>query len=87
MRNVSLKARIVDVSEPRTVETRMGTARVADATIQDETGTVKMSLWDDQIERFSVGDVVSITNGYTTTFRGEMRVNVGRYGKISKVKQ
>lgn len=86
MRNVSLKAKIIDVSEPRTVETRMGTARVADATIQDETGTVKMSLWDDQIERFSVGDVVSITNGYTTTFRGEIRVNVGRYGKISKVK-
>ncbi len=87
MRNISLKARIIDVSEPRTVETRMGAARVADATIQDETGTVKMSLWDDQIERFSVGDVITISNGYTSTFRGEIRVNVGRYGKISKVKQ
>lgn len=87
MRNVSLKAKIISVSEPRTVETRMGPARVADATIQDETGTVKVSLWDDQIDRFSVGDVITISNGYTTTFRGETRVNVGRYGKISKVKQ
>lgn len=84
MRNVNLKAKIIEVSEPRNVSTRFGSAKVADATIQDETGTTQLSLWNEQINRFSVGDTVVISNGYITTFRGKIQVNIGRYGKISK---
>ena len=84
MRNVNLKVKIIEVSEPRNVSTRFGSARVADAVVQDETGITQLSLWNEQINRFSVGDTVVISNGYTTSFRGKIQVNVGRYGKISK---
>jgi replication factor A1 len=62
-----------------------GTAQVADAVISDETGTIKLSLWDDQINMVKQGDRVSIENGYTQAFRGENSLNIGRYGNLKKV--
>ncbi|MBI2184205.1 MAG: DNA-binding protein [Thaumarchaeota archaeon] len=86
MRRVSVEGTVTDKSEARSVNLRTGgQARVADATIQDETGSVKLSLWDEMIDQVNVGDKVQIENGYTNSFRGEVRVNVGRYGKFNVV--
>jgi ssDNA-binding replication factor A large subunit len=30
-----------------------------------------------------VNDLVKVENGYVTSFRGELQLNVGRYGKLS----
>jgi replication factor A1 len=73
----------MDVSSPREVSLRTGgQARVADATLRDESGTIKLSLWDAQIDAVSKGIRVKVTNGYINTFRGERQLNVGRYGKL-----
>jgi replication factor A1 len=50
--------------------------------IGDETGCVYLTLWDDNIEKVNEGDTVNIGNGYVTLFRGNMRLNVGRYGTL-----
>ncbi|RLF17944.1 MAG: DNA-binding protein [Thermoprotei archaeon] len=84
MNKVDLKVVVVEVSEPRIVRTRYGVAKVADALVKDDTGEVKMSLWNEQISLVSPGDRISIENGYTTQFRGNIQVNVGKYGRIVK---
>ncbi|RLF16169.1 MAG: DNA-binding protein [Thermoprotei archaeon] len=84
MSRVNLKVTVVEVSRPRLVNTRFGLAKVADAVIEDDTGRAKMSLWNEQISLVSPGDEITIENGYTTQFRGEVQVNVGRYGRIVK---
>jgi replication factor A1 len=86
MRGVSIEGTIDSLTEPRTVNLRAGgTAQVADAIISDDTGTIKLSLWDDQINMVKQGDRVSIENGYTQAFRGENSLNIGRYGNLKKV--
>lgn len=86
MPGVSIVGRIDSVTEPRTVNLRAGgTAQVADAIVSDETGNVKLSLWDDQINLVKQGDKISIENGYTQSYRGEISLNIGRYGKLEKV--
>ena len=86
MRGVSIVGTIDSLTEPRTVNLRAGgTAQVADAVISDETGTIKLSLWDDQINMVKQGDRISIENGYTQAFRGENSLNIGRYGNLKKV--
>jgi replication factor A1 len=83
MRKVDAEGTISEKSETRNVNLRTGgTARVCDCTLQDDTGTIKLSLWDDQIDSVSVGQQVKVENGYTNSFRGEVRLNVGRYGKL-----
>ncbi|MCP8309366.1 MAG: DNA-binding protein [archaeon] len=83
MRKVDVEGIISEIPEPRTVTLRTGQqARVADCTLQDASGTVKLSLWDDDIDKVQVGSRVRIENGYTNSFRGELRLNVGRYGRL-----
>ncbi len=86
MRNVNVSGRVESLGEPRTVNLRTGgTAQVADAVLSDDTGRIKLSLWDDQISIVGEGDEVSVENGYTQAFRGENSLNIGRYGKLSKL--
>lgn len=83
MRRVDAEGEVTDISAPREVSLRTGDqARVADATLTDESGSIKLSLWDDQIDAVKKGAKVRITNGYINTFRGERQLNVGRYGKL-----
>jgi len=85
MRNVNVSAKVLDISEPREVRSKFGneTFRVATATIGDETGTIKLTLWNEQIDKVNVDDTVSVENGYIKTFRGEIQLNVGKYGRLN----
>jgi replication factor A1 len=85
MKRVSIEAKITEMSDPREVTSRFKdqTYRVANATIADETGTIKLTLWNDQIDQVKVDDVVKVENGYITSFRGEIQLNVGKYGTLT----
>ena len=41
-----------------------------------------MSLWENQIDRVSVGNEVSISGAYVTEFRNELQLNIPRSGKL-----
>lgn len=84
-RGINIIAKVVQKGEPREVQSRYGnrTYRVADCKIEDETGTIKLSLWDDQIDQVQIGNTVKIENGYINSFRGELQLNSGKYGKLS----
>jgi replication factor A1 len=85
MRNVSVTGKIDSVGEPRTVNLKAGgTNDVADAIISDESGSIKLSLWGEDINKVRAGDTVSIENGYINTFKGENSINIGKFGKLNK---
>lgn len=85
MRNVVVEAKVTEKSDPREVLSRFKdeTYKVATATIADETGTIKLTLWNEQISQVDVGSTVKIDNGYITSFRGEIQLNIGKYGKMT----
>ena len=87
MKRVNVVGKIVQKSDPREVRSRYKdeTYRVADALIDDDSGTIKLTLWNEQIDRVNVNDRVKIENGYITTFRGEIQLSVGRYGTLTIV--
>jgi len=85
MRRVDVGGKIVKIEVPRDVQTKFGPGQVANATLEDDSGTVKVTLWNEQISKVSVNDTVQIENGYVDSFRGELQLNVGRYGKLNKV--
>ncbi|MFQ6081497.1 MAG: single-stranded DNA-binding protein, partial [Candidatus Bathyarchaeia archaeon] len=63
------------------------THQVAEALVGDETGCILLNLWDEDIGRFEVGDVIQIRNGYVRLFRGSMRLNIGRYGEAERLEE
>jgi replication factor A1 len=85
MSGVQTEGEVISKSEARRVNTRYGERSVADAMIEDETGTIKMSLWEDQINRVNIGNRVSIIGAYVTEFRNEIQLNIPRSGKLEIV--
>lgn len=83
-RAVNVLAKIISKSEIRDIAAgRDGAAhRVSDALVADETGCIYLTLWDDNITKVNEGDMVSVKNGYINLFRGNMRLNIGRYGTL-----
>ena len=84
--DIKLRAKVLEVSEPREVKTKFGyQTRVASATIEDDTGTISLTLWGKQIDEIGEGDTIEITDGFVREFRGELQLNVPRKGEIKKV--
>jgi ssDNA-binding replication factor A large subunit len=82
MNDVSLQARVVEISPVRDVQTRYGPRTVADIILEDDTGQVSLSLWGEQIARVSVGNDVTITGGYVTQFRDKLQLNIPKAGRL-----
>ena len=82
---VSTEGKIVAKSEPRSVRTRYGDRSVADARIEDETGTINLSLWEQQIDSVGVDDTVKITGAYITEFNNQLQLNIPRSGVLEVV--
>ncbi|MEM3640963.1 MAG: hypothetical protein QXH37_03460 [Candidatus Bathyarchaeia archaeon] len=87
MKKVNLKAKVVEIAKPTLVFTRFGNyASVANALIADKTGTIKLCLWNEQIESIRIGDTVQIENASVSTFKGERQLRIGRKGTIHNIK-
>ncbi len=80
--NATLEATITAISAPRNVTTSRGPSQVADATLQDESGTITLTLWGGDIAKYSVGQKIRITDGWVKDFRGKLQVSMGRTGRI-----
>jgi replication factor A1 len=86
MNNINLKAKVADLEEPREVMTKFGTVtQLVEATLEDETGSIKLTLWGKQSEGVEIGKEVEVTNGFTKQFREELQLGIGRGGSIKTV--
>ncbi len=83
--SVNIEGTIKEIGEVRTFDKFGRQLRVADAVLEDESGSIKLTLWNDDIEKFKVGDKVSITNGYVGEFQGEKQLTSGKFGKLEKI--
>jgi len=82
--NVDVEGTIKEISEPRTFDRFGRQLRVADAVLEDDSGTIKLTLWNEDVDKFAAGDKVKVTNGYIREFQGEKQLTSGKFGKIEK---
>lgn len=86
MKRINLKARVIEISKPKLVLTRFNDYVVfANATLSDETSTIKLTLWNGRINMVSVNDVVQVENANVIMFRGEKQLRIGRNGTLKVV--
>jgi len=85
MKRINVTAKVTEKSDTREVTSRFKdqALKVANAVIADETGTIKLTLWNEQINQVNVNDTVKIQNGYVTSFRGEIQLNIGKFGTLT----
>ncbi len=83
MTQLAVKGTIRNLSKKREATSRDGKKlQVADATLIDNTGSVALVLWNDQIRQVNEGESVVIENGYVNEFKGALQLNIARNGQI-----
>jgi replication factor A1 len=84
-KQVNVLAKVMSIGETKEVMGKFGDPRkVCEAVVGDDTATIILSLWNEQIGSIQKDEVVLVDNGYVSLVRGHMRLNVGRYGNLSK---
>lgn len=91
MKNINVVGRIIDVSDVRTFQREENNERregkLLSFFIGDDTGTIRVVLWDDEIKKFrgfSKGDVIRIVDAYVRDNFGSPELRVSR-GEIELV--
>jgi len=84
-KQVNVLAKVLSVGEAKEVMGKFGDPRkVCEAVVGDDTAVITLSLWNEQIGTIAKDEVIFVDNGYVSLVRGHMRLNVGRYGNLSK---
>lgn len=81
-RNIETIVKGSSKTETHTVTSRrdMSTHTVCEALVGDETGRIYLTLWDDDVDNVSEGEILGIKNANINIFRGSMSISMGREG-------
>lgn len=84
---IELQAKVINIGEVRSFEKLGNIGKVCNATIKDDSGTISLTLWNEQIDEISLGDEIKIINGYVSEFRDELQLSTGKFGKLEILKK
>jgi len=87
MLDIALTAKVVWTDDVREVKTKFGPARVSWAILEDETGSIRLNLWRQQIDEVRLGDTVRLVNAFVRVYRDEIELNIGSDGRIEMLEQ
>ncbi len=85
--NVDLVATVTYKDAPRTFDKFGKVGTVCDTQIKDDTGEIKFTLWNEQVNQVGIGDIIHIQNGFADEFKGALKLSTGKFGKLEIVKK
>ncbi|MCX6801819.1 MAG: single-stranded DNA-binding protein [Candidatus Diapherotrites archaeon] len=83
-KKVNVTVKVLKMNEAREVTSKLDDSKhtVTEALVGDDTATVLLTLWDEDIKKVGLEKTYDIINGFTSLFKKSLRLNVGRYGEI-----
>ncbi|TFG10791.1 hypothetical protein EU538_00835 [Candidatus Thorarchaeota archaeon] len=86
MRDVDIEGKVIRIFPPNEFERDGGKGRVQNIIVADDTGTTRMTFWNDDVEEIAdlkEEDVVRVRHGYVREgFRGGVEFHAGRRSEI-----
>ena len=82
---VDVVVKVLEKGEVREFQKFGKPGRVCNATVEDDSGKISLTLWNDDIDSVNVGDTIHVTNGYVSEWQGEKQLSTGRFGKLEIV--
>lgn len=77
-----IEADVLEIGSVREFQKFGKNGRVANATIKDDSGTISLTLWNDEIDKIKPGSKIRIHNGYVNEWQGQKQIMAGRFGSI-----
>src|SRR3989344_5590021 len=86
MKNISTSGKVLRKFEAREFSKENKSGKVCSLIIGDETGTIRLVLWNDQVDSISElneGDTLTLNNIYARDNNGNKEIHLGREGEFS----
>ena len=83
--SVEVEGTVKEIGEAKTFNKFGKDLSVANAMLEDDSGSIKLTLWNDDVKRFKDGDKLKVVNGYVNEFQGEKQLTSGKFGSLEKV--
>ncbi len=83
--NVDMIIEIVEKGDVREFQKFGNAGRVCNCKGKDETGTISLTLWNEDIDKVNQGDKVHIKNGWVNEWQGELQLSTGKFGTIEVI--
>jgi len=89
LRAVNLKVKCGTKNEEKEVVSKQTgeTLRVTEALVGDGSGSILITLWNDDIDKMQSDHVYKVSNAYTTVFKTSLRLNIGKYGAFEEIQE
>ncbi|MFT4892982.1 MAG: replication factor A1 [Candidatus Nanohaloarchaea archaeon] len=84
---VEITGEITELPTPRAVTTKYGQKKITTVTFEDETGSIDLTLWEEEIDAIEEGAKVHITGAYVREWADDIQLNIGRDGDIEQVEE
>lgn len=91
MNTVTVTGKVQRIFDTREFETDDGEGKVANVILADETGSIRLSFWNEEVEeliekgKIEQGSVIEIENGYVKKDnRDNLELRLGKSGKVRK---
>jgi replication factor A1 len=82
---VEITGKISELPTPRAVSTRYGQKKIVTVVFEDDTGSIDLTLWEEEIDAIEEGAEVHITGAYVREWADDIQLNIGRDGEIEQV--
>src|SRR3989344_1515160 len=82
---IEIVAEVTEKGDVREFNKFGKTGRVCNAKIKDDSGTISLTLWNEQVDQVKVGDKIHIKNGYVNEWQGELQLTTGKFGSLEVI--
>jgi len=88
-RQINVVVKVISKTDVREVVTRTDETKhkVCEALVADDTGAIYLTLWDEAVDKVQEDQILAVKNAYMNTFKGSMRMNIGRYGSYDVLEE
>lgn len=84
-KNLNVVFKVIDREAEREINNRSGeTHRVCDLTVADDTGSVVLTLWNEDIDTIEDDKVYKLSNGFANIFQNSLRLSKGKFGSVAE---
>jgi len=85
--DVEITGTITELPTPRAVSTRYGQKKITTVTFEDDTGSIDLTLWEEEIDAIEEGVKVHIEGAYVREWAEDIQLNIGRDGNIEQIEE
>lgn len=83
--DVEITGEIAELPRPRAISTKYGQKRITTVTFEDDTGSIDLTLWEEEIDAIEEGATVHIKGAYVREWGNDIQLNISRDGSIKQV--